>query len=52
MTETGGFAFLIAWSEFVVLGLILALTIARRGGSSKGRDRAADDQPHDGGDDR
>jgi hypothetical protein len=31
MTETGGFAFLIAWGEFVALGLILAWTIVRRG---------------------
>ena len=30
MTETGGFVFLIAWAEFVVLVLILAWTIARR----------------------
>jgi hypothetical protein len=30
MTDTGGFAFLIAWGEFAVLGLILAWTIARR----------------------
>jgi hypothetical protein len=30
MTETGGFAFLIAWTEFIALGLLLFWTITRR----------------------
>ena len=30
MTDTGGFAFLIAWGEYVLLGLILAGIILRR----------------------
>ena len=31
MTDTGGFAFLIAWASFAVLVLTLGWTIARRG---------------------
>jgi hypothetical protein len=30
MTDTGGFAFLIAWSTFIVLCLLLAWIIIRR----------------------
>jgi hypothetical protein len=32
MTDTGGFAFLIAWSTFITLCLILGWTITRRRG--------------------
>jgi hypothetical protein len=31
MTETGGFAFLIAWAQFVVLCVALGWVIVRRG---------------------
>jgi hypothetical protein len=42
MTDTGGFAFLIAWSTFITLCLILGWTITRRRGrqpKSQGRAR-------------
>ena len=35
MTQSGGFAFLVGWSVFVALLLVLAYLILRRSGGSR-----------------